>query len=276
MSTVLILFHGMPPIAGRTVVGSGLRAFANGEALAAAGHRVVYCTRHEDLPDPLRARAERLRDATPLLLTSVTGPVAPPGDPARGRRLQAPPDDEDDVTARIDAVEPGPTPPSGAGWTPGGLAPIGGPLGAPGNPFAFTETGELHALLQRVAPNVILVEALEDTRRLPDGPWSVILDLFAPRVIEQQFQTGAGDPREAVRVLDSLQRADQFLFSNSRQKYFHLPLLALAGVDLRVDAGVVVPISCPPDLPPVLPPATPLHFVAGGVFCAEKCLRSRS
>ena len=262
MKTVLIVFHGMPPIAGRTVVGSGLRAFANGEALSAAGHRVVYCTRHEDLPDSLRAKAERLRDNTPLLLTAITGPVEPPGDRRRGRtavpsttNLQ-----DDEITARVDPVTPR------HDWTPSaGLAPIGGPLGAPGNPFAFTDTHELHAVVAQVDPDVVLVEALEEARRLPDGRWTVVLDLFAPRILEQQFQAGASDPREAVRVLDALQRADQFLFSNQRQKYFHLPLLALAGVDLRADAGAVVPISCPPDFPPATS-EEPLHFVAGGVF----------
>ena len=272
---VLVVFHGMPPMAGRTVVGSGLRAYANGEILRGAGHHVVYCTRHEDLPSDLKKRARRTGVGGPLLLTSVTGPIKPPGDKTR-RRTPA--------TAALDSVlgpapaaigmapdaAPGPPPDwtaSGpATWTPvAGLAPMGGALGAPGNPFAFTEPIELQALVAKVDPDAVLVESIEDARHIQDGRWSVVLDVFAPRLLEQQFQTGAADTREAVRVLDALQRADRFLFSNERQKYFHLPLLALAGVDCTKDAGGVVPISCPPDSPPFVKPAE-LTFVAGGVF----------
>ncbi|MCO4768695.1 MAG: hypothetical protein KDA24_01600 [Deltaproteobacteria bacterium] len=272
---VLVVFHGMAPTAGRTVVGSGLRAFANGEALRAAGHEVIYCTRHEDLPEDLKTRSIRTAPGGPLLLTSVTGPVKPPGDRAR-RRTPA--------TAALDAVlGPAPAaigmapdsadvmppdwvPSSDGAWTPVvGLAPVGGPVGAPGNPLAFTEPHELQGAVAKVDPDVVLVESLEDARYIQDGRWTVILDLFAPRLLEQQFQAGAADTREAVRVLDALQRADNFLFSNERQKYFHLPLLALAGVDCTKDAGGVVPISCPPDSPPFVKPAE-LTFLAGGVF----------
>lgn len=274
----------MAPLAGRAVVGSGLRAFANGQALVEAGHQVAFCTRHEDLPEELRARAERLRGGTDrLLLTSLsTGPVAPPA-----RKRPPAPAGATAPTAQLDAVlapdgpsedaevtrlhpslrvgEPAPRE-RGRGWTPSqGLAEVGGPLGAPGNPFAFTDPVELHRICAEVDPDVVLVEALEAARHIPEGRWTVVLDLFAPRLLEQQFQVGSGDEREAVRLFDALQRADQYLFSNDRQKYFHLPLLALAGVDVTGAAGGVVPISCPPDLPPVQKPAV-TTFVAGGVF----------
>ena len=272
---VLVVFHGMPPMAGRTVVGSGLRAFANGETLRAAGHEVLYCTRHEDLPTELKSKARRAAPGGSLLLTSVTGPVASPGDRSRRR----PP-----ATAALDAVL-GPAPAAigmapdedpglpldwmayrGSSWTPiVGLAPVGGPLGAPGNPLAYTEPHELQAAIGKVNPDAVLVESIEAARYIQEGRWTVILDLFAPRLLEQQFQTGPGDTREAVRILDAVQRADRFLFSNERQKYFHLPLLALAGVDCTREAGGVVPISGPPDTPPFVKPAE-LTFVAGGVF----------
>ena len=81
--------------------------------------------------------------------------------------------------------------------------------------------------------------------------------------------TAATAPRvcagQAGRVRDALQRGDHFIFSNERQKYYHLPLLALAGGDCTRDAGGVVPISCPPALPAFQKPDDPV-FVAGGGF----------
>lgn|GEM_PF-2193180 len=256
-----MVLHGMLPQAGQTVVGSGLRAFANGEGLRGRGHEVVYCTRTEDLPDDLKPAARARRGSKNLLRQPLGDEVLAPGDDARiGRELtatepgrQTPVEDEEDTLSF-----------RGQLGTGNGLAPRGGPLGAPGNPWSFTEPHELQDVVRRVAPDVILVEALEEARALPRGGPPVILDLFAPRILEQQFQTGS-DEREAVRVLDAIQRGDHFLFSNERQKYFHLPLLALAGVDCTDDAGAVVPISCPPELPT---PSTPdeVTFVAGGVF----------
>ncbi len=247
---ILLLLHGTPPQAGRTVVGSGLRAFANGQALRHLGHEVVYCTRTEDLPEDLRPAAGQRRRLSAPGVEAFTSTKAPAGDPAR-----MPKRDELDTDPAIRSL-PGP---------PGApLATSGGPLGTAGNPFSFTETHELHAVVRGVDPDVVLVEAPEEARRLPDGRFGVVLDMFAPRILEQQFQDG-GDEREAVRVLDSLQRGDHFIFSNERQKYYHLPLLALAGVDCTEDAGGVVPISCPPELPAFRKPDEPV-FVAGGVF----------
>ena len=241
-------------MAGRTVVGSGLRAFSNGEALRQLGHEVSYCTRTEDLPDDLRGRR---RTAPGISSYRVAKPA--PGDPDRMPRRGTPPSAADVQTdPRIDPV------PHAPAMHGSGLATPGGPLGGPGNPHAFTETHELHTVIRLVDPDVLLVEALEDVRRLPDGRFAVVLDLFAPRILEQQFQEGT-DEHEAVRVLDAIQRADWFLFSNERQKYYHLPLLALAGVDCTRDAGGVVPISCPPSMPALHKPAEPV-FVAGGVF----------
>jgi chromosome segregation ATPase len=254
---ILILLHGTPPIAGRTVVGSGLRAFANGQALRGLGHEVLYCTRTEDLPaDLLPGAADRRRTSEPgldALSSDKPAPgVLPPPRVALGGL-----DDDVSTDSSIAAVRI-------PGDTTAPLAQPGGPLGSPGNPLSFTESHELHAVVRQADPDVVLVEAPEEARRLPDGRFIVILDMFAPRILEQQFQAGA-DEREAVRVLDALQRGDHFLFSNERQKYYHLPLLALAGVDCTKDAGAVVPISCPPELPPFDKPADPV-FVAGGVF----------
>lgn len=149
----------------------------------------------------------------------------------------------------------------------GALTSLGGQKGGPGNPYSFTETSELEAIVEDVAPDVVLVEALEDTRRLPDGDFAIVLDLYAPRILEAQYQEGT-EERDIVRLLDAIQRADHFLFSNARQKHFFLPLLTLGGVDCTRLEGDVVPISCPPETHkrPARAKGQELRFIAGGVF----------
>lgn len=237
------------------MVGSGLRAFANGEGLRLRGHEVCYCTRTEDLPTGLKKKAKR--GPREVHLDRLSDASAPPGDPSRmatrgsskGKKTKKKALEAATVASLSDST---------------GLAQEGGPLGAPGNPFSFTDTPELHDVVAQVDPDVVLVEAPEEARRLPDGNFKVVLDLFAPRILEQQFQDGA-EEREAGRILDSLQRGDEFLFSNERQRYYHLPLLALAGIDCTKSAGLVVPISCPPVMPKINKPKA-TTFVAGGVF----------
>jgi len=254
---VLVILHGMPPVAGQAVVGSGLRAFANGEGLRLRGHEVCYCTRTEDLPPALKKKVTR--GPREIRLDRLTDNSVPPGDPGRMAKKASP---KRRGTSKK-ALEAAATAGSSISDSTG-LAPRGGPLGAPGNPFSFTDTPDLHDVVAQVDPDIVLVEAPEEARRLPDGNFKVVLDLFAPRILEQQFQEGA-EERESGRILDALQRGDEFLFSNERQRYYHLPLLALAGVDCTRAAGLVVPISCPPVMPPLRKTKSTV-FVAGGVF----------
>ena len=249
----------MLPLPNSVVVGTGLRAFANGEGLRMRGHEVFYCTRREDLPG---SQADKVSQRKTV--TAVKGSNYPPGDL---KRVSKP------LDSALISVAAGPLGPVLSGRAPApqkaqnnnsGLAISGGGLGAAGNPLAFTDTHELHEVVRYVDPDIVLVEAPEEVRRLPPGTFRILLDLFAPRMLEQQFQEGA-DERESVRVLDALQLADGLIFSNQRQKYYHLPLLTLAGIDCTKTGGVVVPICGPSLQPSFSKPKAPV-FVAGGVF----------
>jgi len=254
----------MPPLSNRVVVGTGLRAFANGESLRSCGHEVFYCTRREDLPDSAAKGKKSTKSKSADSVTQVKGKNHPPGDL---QRISKP------LESALVSSAAAPAGPALSGRAPApkaskndgsGLAAAGGALGSPGNPFAFTDPHELHEVVRYVDPEVILAEAPEEVRHLPAGNFRLILDLFAPRILEQQFQAGSQE-RESVVVFDALQRADAFLFSNERQKYYHLPLLALAGIDCTKTAGVVIPISGPPGASGFHKPKQPV-FVAGGVF----------
>jgi len=87
------------------------------------------------------------------------------------------------------------------------------------------------------------------------------VDLYAPRLLEAQFQDRTGE--EAIRTLEALRAADFALFSNPRQRYFYMGLMVLAGFDLREEAGAVVPLVAPQG-PQRSVPSDPV-FVMGGV-----------
>ncbi len=136
--------------------------------------------------------------------------------------------------------------------------------GGPAAPLGFEGPDDLQAIVAEAAPAVVIAVAPAEVSRLPeDGP-PVVLDLFAPRLLERQFQH-LDDDDEVIRLLDAIGRADQFLFSNPRQRDFHLGLLAAAGVDCRTAPGLVVPLACPPDTPRRAPARQPV-LVAGGVW----------
>jgi predicted nucleic acid-binding Zn-ribbon protein len=69
------------------------------------------------------------------------------------------------------------------------------------------------------------------------------VDLYAPRLLEAAFQGGTAN--EAINSLRAIAAGDEFLFSNRRQRWFYLGLLALAGVDIRQVSGHVVPLVAP-------------------------------
>ena len=142
--------------------------------------------------------------------------------------------------------------------------PSAAPPGSALNPLPFHGAQELADRVAEVDPSVILVEAADEATRLPADTAPVVLDLFAPRLLEQQFQ-GARDLEETSRLMQAISRSDYFLFSNVRQRDFHLGLLAAAGVDCRRLPAAVIPLSCPPKGPRRRRPQKPI-LVTGGVF----------
>lgn len=71
---------------------------------------------------------------------------------------------------------------------------------------------------------------------LPETPMAV--DLYAPRLLESPFEGRLA--AEAVVALRALAAGDVFLVSNPRQRLSWMGVLALAGIDVRVDPTRVV------------------------------------
>ena len=132
----------------------------------------------------------------------------------------------------------------------------------PGGPPGFASGPDLLAHAERIRPDALLVVQPEEAPTLEPLGLPMVVDLYAPRMLEAQFQDASGI--EAINTLRAIRAGDFFLFSNHRQRFYFLGLLALAGVDLRShDFGAVVPLVAPSG-PPRKQPRSPV-FVMGGV-----------
>jgi len=129
-----------------------------------------------------------------------------------------------------------------------------------GGPQTFSSASELRQYAETVRPDRIVCVQPEEAQVL-SGIAPLCVDLYAPRLLEAAWQDATEDA--AVQTLRAIAAADEFLFSNARQRWFYLGLLALAGVDLRQASGRVVPLVAP-DGPPRRAPKHPV-LVMGGV-----------
>lgn len=130
-----------------------------------------------------------------------------------------------------------------------------------GGPPVFANPSQLRRYARAVHPDRILCVQPEEAPRLADLGVPLCVDLYAPRLLEAAWQSSTDD--EAVSTLRALAVADEFLFSNPRQRWFYLGLLAIAGVDLRRWSGRIVPLVAPQG-PPRRVPRNPV-LVMGGV-----------
>ena len=132
-----------------------------------------------------------------------------------------------------------------------------------GGPLTFHGHRHLRELAVRLAPDRVLCVQPEEAPALV-GVAPLCVDLYAPRLLEAAFQGETA--AEAVHTMRALAAADHVLFSNPRQRYFTLGLMALAGWDTRQPVGDVVSLVAP-EGPPRLPsdPNAEPVFVLGGV-----------
>ena len=129
--------------------------------------------------------------------------------------------------------------------------------------LTFDGQAELKTLAQRAGADVILAVAPDELPALAEVGVPVVADLYAPRILEAQFQSNDVSS-EVARVLDAMALADGFLVTTERQRYYTLGLLPLAGVDCREDRVAVVPLSAPRSPGRRSRSKTP-SLVAGGV-----------
>ena len=123
----------------------------------------------------------------------------------------------------------------------------------------FRSPADLRRLATMFEPDWILCVAPSEAPILrPVAP--LVVDLYAPRLLEAAWEECQQE--EAGRSLRAVAAADQVLFSNPRQRWFWLGILALSGWDIREFPGLLVPL-CAPEGPTRQAPERPRLLMGG-------------
>ena len=124
----------------------------------------------------------------------------------------------------------------------------------------FSTSEDLYQKARSWGPDRIIAVQIEDAPALGAVGAPIAVDLYAPRVMESAFD---GSLRHtSVATLRALASGDIFLVSNPRQRWLWWGLLAMAGVDVRTDPTLHIPLIAP-NGPRRRIPKRPV-FVAGG------------
>jgi len=111
-------------------------------------------------------------------------------------------------------------------------------------PGGFEAASDLLLRASAWAPDRIVAVQPEDAPALRALGVPLAVDLYAPRLLEAAFEGLVA--REATVALRALAVGDVFLCSNARQRWSWLGIMALAGLDLRVDPTLLVPLVAEP------------------------------
>lgn len=129
-------------------------------------------------------------------------------------------------------------------------------------PGGYDSAQDLLLRAQAIAPDRVICVQLEEAAILGQLSVPMAVDLYAPRLLEAPFEGRLASA--AVECLQAINAGSVFLVSNPRQRWAWLGVLALAGVDVRTDPTLHVPLVAP-NGPPRQPPEQPV-LVAGGAF----------
>lgn len=127
-------------------------------------------------------------------------------------------------------------------------------------PGGFASPADLVRRATALQPDRIITVQPEDAPALRALDTPLCVDLYAPRLLEAPFEGRLA--REATTTMRALAAGDVFLVSNPRQQMTWLGLMALAGLDVRTDPTLLVPLIAP-EGPRRRSPREPV-LVAGG------------
>ena len=137
---------------------------------------------------------------------------------------------------------------------------------------AFTPDA-LDECVSRVNADILLFEQWFPLTWLKRADQPIVLDIPGPLILENHFR-GIGDLRLNVMAkIRALNKADYFLYTTQRQRWYWIPWLLLAGVEPGEVPFDLLPICLAPDMPECqtkLRSETErvIRFIHGGVFWA--------
>lgn len=122
-------------------------------------------------------------------------------------------------------------------------------------------------LVERHRPDAILFSSSWIADRLHrDHDCVFIYDLHGPQLLEQQYKLELDTIANAQVKIEKLAKADFVLCAGTRQSYYFLPFLLMAGFDVAsLERFAVVSIACPDTLPEHAD-TQGIEIVAGGGF----------
>ena len=109
---------------------------------------------------------------------------------------------------------------------------------------------------------VVLLQ-VDDLHLLPPVDCHIVLDLYAPRLLELAFEPDHG---QSISLLAALGKADIFLCTHPRQRWHWWGVLSLAGIDLREDPIIIVPLAVETAPMPDTEKEEKNIFVGGGLI----------
>ena len=110
-------------------------------------------------------------------------------------------------------------------------------------PGGFSSPIDLLRQASALHPDRVICLQLEDAPALADLQVPLALDLYAPRLLEAPHQGTLAEV--TMQTLCALGAGDIFLVSNPRQGHAWLGVLALAGVDVRRNPTLHIPLVAP-------------------------------
>ncbi len=129
------------------------------------------------------------------------------------------------------------------------------------------EPETLDEFVLQLDPDILLFQhwpMLDALKKQPRG--HIVVDFHGPLLLETHFR----EPKYVEQIvgikLACLSRADYFTCAGTKQLYYYLAWLLVAGLDLHEFPISVIPFSLSPDLPDRSCWSTEPIFVYGGVF----------
>lgn len=141
----------------------------------------------------------------------------------------------------------------------------------------FFHRSDIAGVLHREGPDALVLQHWGLGTELPEITVPLAVDLAGPHLLERLYWGTSCPERDLADKIHLLRRADFVLCSGETQRHYFIPLLHMAGYDVRQHPFPTIPFSVPPpgwdgqaygNDTPTDDHREPFSFVYGGAFLA--------